>query len=51
MNKLSSTRYWSDSEGVIKSDRLKINPGVKSKSCYGHTLVADTQQLNAGVHF
>ena len=27
---------------VIKSDKLKINPEVKSKSCYGHSLMADT---------
>ena len=37
--------------GVIKSDRLKTNPGVKSKSCCGHTFMADTQQLKTGVHF
>ena len=42
VNKVSSTRYWSDGVGVIKSDRLKINPGVKSKSCYGYTFMADT---------
>ena len=41
--------------GVIKSDRLKINPGVKSKSCYKRAcliiFMADTYQLNAGVQF
>ena len=28
VDKLSSTRYWRDGVGVIKSDGLKINPGA-----------------------
>ena len=44
---MSSTRDWKDGVGVIKSDRLMINPGVELIIL----LMADTQQLNACVHF